>query len=73
MYSGTHDEGLVAPPNPHSLAKFAPWAGSKWLARIRSMGPVVGTPELSVAPPASLAKLTFAKNCEMLPAASAVP
>ncbi|MGZ4181945.1 MAG: hypothetical protein ACXVUL_14825 [Solirubrobacteraceae bacterium] len=73
MYSGTHDEGSVAPPNPHSLEKFAPWAGSKWLARIRSMEPVVGTPELSVAPLASLAKLTFAKNCEMLPAASAVP
>src|SRR5919199_153634 len=53
--------------------KSVPWAGSKWLARMRSKAPRLGTPRSSRAWRRSLPKSTFAWKREMSPLASAVP
>ena len=58
------------------LLRFAPCAGSKWLARMRVIEPVSGTPcgepfMSSFVPAAALVTLTVSKNGEMSPAASA--
>src|SRR3954453_12465535 len=57
----------------HAWLKSAPWAVSKWLARMRSMGPRLGTLLLSRTPLWSFRKLTLACRREMSPVASALP
>src|SRR4051812_19853526 len=61
-------------PEPRSKQTFSgsrPWPNCQRLARMRSIGPVLGTPESSSVPAASLAKSTSAENELMSPTRSA--